>query len=126
MCDASIRVERELPESRQAPALARAFLRESSCGAHSAAVVDEAVLLVSEVVTNSVLHGGPPITVAVDCDGGALQVLVRDGSPRLLQRRQANEDDEGGRGLELVDLLSSEWGVEPEAPDGKHVWFRLG
>jgi len=126
MCDAMSRLERELPQSRQAPALARAFLREASCGAHRAAVVDEAVLLVSEVVTNAVLHGGPPITVAVDCDGGGLQVLVRDGSPRLLQRRQANEDDEGGRGLELVDLLSSEWGVQPEPPDGKHVWFRLG
>jgi anti-sigma regulatory factor (Ser/Thr protein kinase) len=124
MCQATPRAQRELPVSPAAPALAREFLRNSSCVAHHSAVVDDAVLLVSELVTNSVLHGGPPVVVAVDCDGDALQVRVRDGSSNLPERRRALDGDEGGRGLELVASLSSAWGVDP-VPDGKHVWFVL-
>ena len=82
------------------------------------------MLLVSELVTNSVLHGGPPVVVAVDCDGEALQVRVRDGSPTLPEPRDAGQDAEGGRGLELVANLSAAWGVDPE-DGGKHVWFVL-
>ena len=80
----------------------------------------------SEVVTNSVVHGGPPIVVAVDCDGTAgLQVRVRDGSHDLPELRQAEVWDEGGRGLGLLDTLSDDWGVDPEPGDGKQVWFVL-
>jgi anti-sigma regulatory factor (Ser/Thr protein kinase) len=122
MCQATPRAQRELPVSPAAPAIARDFLRTSSCSAHHSAVVDDAVLLVSELVTNSVLHGGPPVVVAVDCDGQDLQVRVRDGSTSLPERRHAQQADEGGRGLELVATLSAAWGVDP-VPDGKHVWF---
>jgi hypothetical protein len=62
--------------------------------------------------------------VAVAGAGDALQVRVRDGSPVLPARRAADDRDEGGRGLALVDTLSSDWGVDPQ-PDGKHVWFAL-
>jgi anti-sigma regulatory factor (Ser/Thr protein kinase) len=124
MCQATPRAQRELPVSPAAPALAREFLRSSSCVAHHSAVVEDAVLLVSELVTNSVLHGGPPVVVAVECDGDALQVRVRDGSSNLPERRHALDGDEGGRGLELVANLSAAWGVDP-VPDGKHVWFVL-
>jgi anti-sigma regulatory factor (Ser/Thr protein kinase) len=124
MCQATPRAQRELPVSPAAPALAREFLRSSSCVAHHSAVVEDAVLLVSELVTNSVLHGGPPVVVAVECDGDALQVRVRDGSTSLPERRHALHGDEGGRGLELVASLSAAWGVDP-VPDGKHVWFVL-
>jgi hypothetical protein len=81
---------------------------------------------VSEVVTNSVVHGGPPIVVAVDCDStGGLQVRVRDGSHELPKPRKAQVWDEGGRGLNLLDVLSDDWGVDPEPGDGKQVWFVL-
>jgi hypothetical protein len=55
MCQSTPRAELELPVSREAPALAREFLRGSTCAEHHSAVVDDAVLLVSELVTNSVL-----------------------------------------------------------------------
>ncbi len=126
MCERTPRTERELPLSRSAPALARAFLREATCVAHAGEVLDDAVLLVSEVVTNAVLHGGSPIVVTVECDGRALQVRVRDGSPVLpTPRETGSTDDENGRGLRLIDLISAEWGVDP-APEGKNVWFRVG
>ena len=80
------------------------------------------MLLVSELVTNSVLHGGPPVVVAVDCTEEALQVRVRDGSSELPEPRVASQADENGRGMALVATMSADWGVDPE-PDGKHVWF---
>ena len=124
MCQDTPRAQRRLPPGREAPMRAREFLRAASCVSHHSEVVEDAVLLVSELVTNSVVHGGPPVIVAVDCDGDALQVRVRDGSPVLPARRTADHGDEGGRGLALVDTLSTDWGVDPQ-PDGKHVWFVL-
>jgi anti-sigma regulatory factor (Ser/Thr protein kinase) len=122
MCQTTPRAERELPASREAPALAREFLRNATCVEHHSEVVDDAVLLVSELVTNSVLHGGPPVVVAVDCDEDTLEVRVRDGSSALPTRRDAGQVDESGRGLALVAEMSSDWGVDPE-DNGKHVWF---
>jgi anti-sigma regulatory factor (Ser/Thr protein kinase) len=124
MCEATPSAERELPVSSEAPAMARDFLRTAHCSTHHSSVLDDAVLLVSELVTNSVLHGGPPVVVEVDCDGNVLQVRVRDGSPELPNHRQAGQTDESGRGLALVDTLSSAWGVD-SADKGKHVWFML-
>jgi anti-sigma regulatory factor (Ser/Thr protein kinase) len=122
MCQATPRAERELPVSHQAPALAREFLRTASCAVHHSALVDDALLLTSELVTNSVLHGGPPLVVAVDCDGERLQVRVRDGSLAVPSPHEAEQTDESGRGLALVAALSDEWGIDPK-PDGKYVWF---
>lgn len=122
MCQATPRAERELPVSHHSPALAREFLRDATCSVHHSALVDDALLLTSELVTNSVLHGGPPLVVAVDCDGERLLVRVRDGSPDVPSVREAAQGDESGRGLALVAALSEEWGVEPD-PDGKYVWF---
>lgn len=124
MCQETPRAQRRLVPGDEAPTQAREFLRAAGCVTHHAEVVEDAMLLVSELVTNSVLHGGPPVVVAIECDGGALQVRVRDGSPVLPARRSAAHDEEGGRGLALVDTLSSDWGVDPQ-PDGKHVWFVL-
>ena len=122
MCQTTPRAEVELPVSREAPALARDFLRGSTCVEHHSEVVDDAVLLVSELVTNSVLHGGPPVVVAVDCDEATLQVRVRDGSPTMPAPRDAASGDENGRGLALVAEMSADWGVDTEE-DRKHVWF---
>lgn len=106
-----------------APARARAFLR-ATCATHDDDAVDAVELLVSEVVTNAVRYGLPPITLAVDCADGALQVRVTDGSTTEPLRRQPQSWEESGRGMQLVDLLSDDWGVEP-GEDGKTVWFRL-
>jgi anti-sigma regulatory factor (Ser/Thr protein kinase) len=124
MCQATPRAERELPVSHQAPAVARDFLRHTSCAVHHSALVDDALLLTSELVTNSVLHGGPPLVIAVECDAEQLQVRVRDGSPAVPAPQEPAQSDENGRGLALVAALSADWGVDPE-PDGKYVWFAI-
>ncbi len=128
MCSVTDRAELVLPMSSESPAAARAFARRSGCSAHALEVLDDALLLISELVTNSVLHGGPPIVLAIECDGEGLKVRVRDGAADLPVPRVAGEDDESGRGLSLVDLLTDTWGVEPvedEHGAGKQVWFEL-
>lgn len=91
-------------------------------------LLDDALLLISELVTNAVLHGGPPILLGIECDGDVLRVRVRDGSPVVPSPRQAGPDAEGGRGMTLVELLTNTWGVTPVADEhgaGKQVWFEL-
>ena len=80
-------------------------------------------LLVSEVVTNAVLHGGGDITVIVRVQGDVVQVEVSDGGPALPRRRSTTGAD-GGFGLRLLEELSVTWGVEA-GPAGKTVWFRV-
>lgn len=114
-----------LPSDATAPRLAREFLAQACCGSHEAAVVEEAQLLVSELVTNAVRHGAPPIELQVRCAGGdRLQIRVRDSDHGQPEPREAEPDAEGGRGLMLVDLVSEDWGHE-EDHDGKTVWFSL-
>ena len=128
MCETTASAELLLPMGTKAPGAAREFLRRSGCTAHALHLLDDALLLVSELVTNSVVHGGPPIVLAVQCDGDALHVRVRDGATVAPLPRTASDDDEGGRGLTLVELLTDTWGVEPVADDhgaGKAVWFEL-
>lgn len=128
MCTSTQRAEILLPVTSTAPSAAREFAKRSGCMEHGLAMLDDALLLISELVTNSILHGGPPIVLAIDCDGDGLHVRVRDGSPVFPKEREAHMDDENGRGLTLVELLTSTWGVEPVADEhgaGKQVWFEL-
>lgn len=126
VCSSTPAARLTLPMDRQAPGAARRFLAEAHCVEHSASVLDEAQLLVSELVTNAVEHGSPPVTTEVSChECTGMRVRVTDGSPVAPESRDAAPDDESGRGMTLVDLLSDDWGVEP-TEDGKSVWFCLG
>jgi anti-sigma regulatory factor (Ser/Thr protein kinase) len=128
MCGITERAELRLPLDSTAPSVAREFTRRSRCSAHGAEMLDDSLLLISELVTNSLRHGGPPIVLALDCDGDAVHVRVRDGEPTLPEPHDADDSAESGRGMTLVELLSSTWGAEPvvdrDGP-GKHVWFEL-
>ena len=88
-------------------------------------VTDTAVLLVSELATNAVVHASTAFTVDVEWVRDRLRLEVTDeglGSPAP---RPAGLTDEHGRGLQLVRSLSSAWGVERQGPVGKGVWFEL-
>ena len=85
---------------------------------------DTVALLVSEVATNAVVHGHGDVQVLVTSYEHVLRVEVADGSPRLPAVRAAGLLEEGGRGLGMVEMLSSRWGVAPRGP-GKVVWFEL-
>ena len=128
MCGTTKRAELFLPLTTDAPAVARAFVRASGCPAHDLEVLDEAQLLISELVTNSIKYGEAPIVLSIECDEHALNVRVRDGGAAQLRPRIAADHDERGRGLGLVNCLSDAWGVDPVTDEhgvGKTVWFRL-
>ncbi len=83
-----------------------------------------ATMLVSELVTNAVLHAGTPIEVVVRLGGDRVRVEVHDGAPRLPMRKHYSTMSGTGRGLLLVEQLASDWGAEP-TDAGKTVWFEL-
>jgi anti-sigma regulatory factor (Ser/Thr protein kinase) len=102
---------------------ARRNVREtlSDWGLHG--IVDITVLLVSELVTNSLRYAHGPIGVRM-VRGTSLLVEVSDPLPDPPRERSAAEDDEGGRGLQLVARASRRWGTR-HGPLGKTVWFEL-
>ena len=79
-------------------------------------------LLVSEVVTNAVVHARSAVGVRVAVAADRAHVEVTDSSPSSPVRRDARMDSLGGRGLLLLDRLAAAWGVRRRA-DGKVVWF---
>jgi phosphoserine phosphatase RsbU/P len=125
VCDVTARATIELPADPGSAARARDFLKRAVCKAHGASVLDDAMLLASETVTNAALHGSPPIVLAVDCTGDAVEIRVRDESPLMTLTPDVGTLDESGRGLILVELLSDGWGVDLVPPAAKEVWFRL-
>lgn len=87
-------------------------------------VSSTAELLTSEVVTNAVRYARQDVEVLIRRGQGSLWVEVCDGDTRQPRLRHAEVDDEGGRGLAMVQALSAAWGTRPTL-DGKAVWFRL-
>src|SRR6059058_528941 len=87
---------------------------------------DTAALLVSELVTNSIVHAASAVELEIDADGDSVTVRVRDADtgPLVMRAGGGSELDEGGRGLLLVDRLAQAWGTEHHA-GRKTVWFRL-
>jgi PAS domain S-box-containing protein len=113
-------------EPRSVPS-ARAFVRRllEECGRPE--WVDAAVLAVSELVTNAVLHAhSDRIELSAAVEDEHVQVGVRDLSPTLPSQRSYDEDATTGRGLGLVAVLSVAHGVQSLGADGKVVWFRVG
>ncbi|MFG2093222.1 SpoIIE family protein phosphatase [Streptomyces sp. NPDC048612] len=90
--------------------------------------VDSAVLMVSEMVTNVLLHtdGDALLVAEITGERGArrIRVDVADSSDELPHRRRPGELASSGRGLVLLELLAGAWGVDPRG-DGKSTWFEL-
>ena len=87
--------------------------------------IDDAVLLTSELATNAVEHARTPFDVTLTRRPGELRVVVADECGELPSPRTVTPTSVGGRGLQLVASLSSEWGAESVPDDGKIVWFDL-
>lgn len=111
------------PESAS-PARARRFVEDVLVRSGHEAVLETALLLTSELVTNAVLHGqGSDIGVTVRVDGG-VRVEVHDNGPGIPSPKHYADDAGTGRGLLLVEAMSTAWGVEVIG-HGKTVWFEV-
>jgi PAS domain S-box-containing protein len=124
----SIGVERRLtlapaPDSART---ARRLVAEVLSSARAEHFADTATLLTSELVTNGIVHAHTELKVVVDATQTWVRVEVVDGNPNLPVRRGYDENAGTGRGMEMVELLADDFGVESLEEDGKRVWFRLG
>jgi anti-sigma regulatory factor (Ser/Thr protein kinase) len=116
-------LEVSLPHTVQAPGIARRSLVEWLVPAVDADQLGAARLLVSELVTNAVVHGHGAITLRATLDEDRLLVEVIDEGDSFERTvRQQDFAGIGGRGLSIVDAESSRWGINEGAT---HVWFEL-
>jgi serine phosphatase RsbU (regulator of sigma subunit)/anti-sigma regulatory factor (Ser/Thr protein kinase) len=116
-----------LPADATASGRARRFLRETLTDwSVDSDIRDTAELCVSELVTNAVIHSGTPPEVTARLDEEFLTVLVQDRGASGSVERAENFDpmSVSGRGLTLIDALSTAWSAEHSA-DGTTVWFEL-
>ncbi|MEU0379132.1 SpoIIE family protein phosphatase [Streptomyces cyaneofuscatus] len=90
--------------------------------------VDSAVLMVSEMATNVLVHTDGDALMAAEVSGERgerrLRVEVADASDELPHKRRPGEMASSGRGLVLMEMLADAWGVDPRG-EGKSIWFEL-
>ncbi|MFJ9638362.1 SpoIIE family protein phosphatase [Streptomyces sp. NPDC101178] len=111
----------DLAQERTTPATARLLVRDRLQGwGLDEDTVDSTELIVSELVTNAVRYGTPPLRLRLLLDT-TLTCEVHDGSTASPHLRHAHAVDEGGRGLFIVSRLAAHWGAR-HGPDGKVLW----
>lgn len=104
---------------------ARRLVREILGDSDLDALADDACTLVTELVTNALLHGRPPVELTVEADPGTgARLEVGDTSSVLPLRTRATDDVMTGRGLALVESLAADWGVR-RTDAGKVIWVDL-
>ncbi len=114
-------------QDTQSPRAARRFVSQVLTGwdDDEGDLVDTVTLLVSELVTNAVLHAGSDVEVMVRLTSTAARIEVTDASAESIAPRDATTEEASGRGLALVGSLAQRWGVRPAPGGGKTVWFEL-
>ena len=128
VADGIDRLEATLPVGPAAAATARATLTRWLAGHVPGEVLEDARLLASELVTNSIGHADLPaeasLRLAVQLRNGALRIEVRDpGTSGAVAPREPDRERGGGFGLHLVDLIATRWGTNRTG--GTHVWFEV-
>jgi len=125
--DADAAVAVRLPCDVRAPGAARIVVAECLRERGAAGVLDSAQLLISELVTNSVLHSGAcAVLVRVSLSRTMVRLEVEDsGRGGVVAPRSPDVDGGGGFGLQLVQALSERWGLERVAQGGTSVWVEL-
>lgn len=113
-----------LTSGKSAPRSARDFLAEACSAWHTEWLSATAELVLSELVSNAVLHAGTDLDVELRLGDGWFTLSVSDGSPVLPRLRPREPGAVGGHGLDFVSRLADRWGVAP-GRTGKTVWCAL-
>jgi anti-sigma regulatory factor (Ser/Thr protein kinase) len=116
-----------LPAADRSPGLARRVARDALTTWQLTHVTDTAILLISELVTNAVLHartGGSGLALHLEFHGTLLRIEVHDADLRVPEPRVPGTLDQSGFGFVIVDALADRWGVR-ETGSGKAVWAEL-
>lgn len=120
----AVEARTSLPPEPHSPGDARRFVVSTLRSWSAEPATDTAVLLVSELVTNALLHARSQIELALSLRNGELRVEVSDSSPALPRLQTYGPVAGTGRGLVLVEALSSDWGAREDG-GGKSVWFTM-
>jgi anti-sigma regulatory factor (Ser/Thr protein kinase) len=115
-----------MPAEAASVTTARRWLRGWCDSAVRVDLCDDAELVLTELVGNAVRHAGGSMDVEIgpSISGHGVWLCVSDSSSRPVQFRQVDLMAEHGRGLQLIDLLTSRWGVDADR-SGKRVWAEL-
>ena len=116
----------DLPSQPTSPGQARAFVRDVLTGWHiDGGVREDAELLITELVTNAIIHAHSEVTVKVRRDEDVIRFSVFDRGPGEIRLRRPAPKEVTGRGLLFLDQIASEWTVDPDPDGGKTVNFSL-
>jgi anti-sigma regulatory factor (Ser/Thr protein kinase) len=113
-----------LPAVPASVGVARDVVRDELGRWGAAALVEDCALIVSELATNAVRHGGTAFAFRIAADDVGVHGEIFDTGAGLPTVREPDLDASGGRGMMIVDLLADEWGVV-RTPRGKSVWFLM-
>jgi anti-sigma regulatory factor (Ser/Thr protein kinase) len=114
----------ELPADPSVMAKCRAMVREALAEWRLPDLIDDVVVVVTELLGNAIIHGGPPIRVVLTAGEGTVTGSVTDGGAGWPRFCTAGTELEHGRGLRIVAALTERWGVEPvPSGAGKTIWF---
>jgi anti-sigma regulatory factor (Ser/Thr protein kinase) len=112
-----------LPPDTSAPGRARAAARRSLAGDLTSERLSELTLVISELVSNALVHGRGQVVFRLQLDDGIVRGEVIDqGGGFEHEIRARGADEVGGRGLFLVEALTNSWGIHEGTT---HVWFEL-
>lgn len=117
----SVRLPAEIASARAA----RGFVRDVLEQWDVQDVLDDALIVVSEMVTNAVTHAASECELRVSASPSTVRIEVADSGAGTPEPLPPSDTRSGGRGMHLIDALTAAWGVEPQAEGGKTVWAEL-
>ena len=114
----------DLPPEPASATRARRLARDRLTVLCTPEVLETVSLLVTELVTNAILHARTPLRLVIEAHPDRVRVRVEDSSPQQPEVHHYGTDAVTGRGLALVEQLASSWGVDT-TPTGKVVWCEI-
>jgi CheY-like chemotaxis protein len=115
----------DLPQALTSAALARRFVTETLGTWHLEPLLDAALLVTSELAANAVTHAGSAFRVQLSVRSTTLRIDVVDYGSGAPEPQALSLSEEHGRGLLLIDAMTTAWGIEDAATAGKVVWAEL-
>ncbi|MGZ4436527.1 MAG: response regulator [Nocardioides sp.] len=115
----------DLPQSPTSAATARKFVTQTVVDWDLAPLLDDALLVASELATNAVTHADSPCRIRLSLKESSLRIDVIDMGAGTPEPQPESFTEEHGRGLLLVDALATAWGLETVPGEGKVVWAEL-
>ena len=115
----------DLPRSLTSVAAARRFVEQRLKEWKLEPLLDDALLISSELVTNAVTHADSSCRVRLSLNTARLRIDVLDAGAGTPEPLPLSQTEEHGRGLYMVDAITSAWGLEDVPGEGKLVWAEL-